>query len=182
MRVHTVSFSAFFSLLLCWGCGTHDSSTWVLEESEGLLIYDVEIETDTRIDVDKGQGAGVFLEYASGGEWELFTTCDTQVSDLLCEFDIVLSVPLGSQIESATRVELERGDHVVRQEGGVLQLLWLTGSDFDRVTFRTDPGETLRLDALIDGYPDPELIFWNGYGALQIAAPSNPLDLTPSKR
>ncbi|MEN9579609.1 MAG: hypothetical protein RJA70_2618 [Pseudomonadota bacterium] len=166
---------------LTLGCGVDAGGPVAPEDAAAGRVYDVEIDTGAGIEVEGGQGAGVFLQYSSGGEWELFTTCDTLLSGLLCEYDIVLSVPVGARLGSPRGLELERGDQVVEQRDGVLRLLWLTGDDFDRVTFETDEGETLRLDALIDGVPDPELIFWNGYDALQQAAPSNPLDLTPSE-
>ena len=146
-----------------------------------LEVFEVEIDTDEQIDVDPGVGAGAFLEYRSGGRWELFTTCDTLISDYLCDYDIFVSVPLGQELERVRGLELERSDEIAHLERGVMRLLLLTGTDFDRVSFRAPPGETLRMDVLIDGIVDPEIVFWNGYGALQFAAPSNPLDLTPSE-
>ncbi len=153
----------------------------IIDERADAEVFEVTIDTDERIDVEPGEGAGVFLEYHGDGRWELFTTCDTEVSDLLCEFDIFLSVPVGERIRDVEGLELEREDQLRRIEGGVVQLLLLTDVDFDRVKFETEPGETVRLDVLIDGIEDPELVFWNGYGSLQLAAPSNPLDLTPSE-
>ena len=142
-------------------------------------MFDVEIEADQFIDVSSGDGVGVFVEYATGGDWELFTTCDTEVSELPCEFDLFVSVPFGSTIWGVDGLELERDDWLHRVESGVLNLGFTTELGFDRVQFRTSPGETIRLDVWLDGAPDPQIVFWNGYGALQIAAPSNPLDLTP---
>lgn len=150
-------------------------------DADQIAVFDVDIDTDARIDVSSGDGAGVFVEYAAGGDWELFTTCDTNLSDIPCEFDILVSVPLGERISNVDGLELERDDEVFSLERGVLSLFFLTASDFDRVQFRTSPGQTVRIDALVDGVPDPEIMFWNGYGALQFAAPSNPLDLTPSE-
>lgn len=161
------------------GCGASSDRELFIDAPRE--VFEVTIDSDEGIEADPGEGAGVFLEYQSGGSWELFTTCDTAVSDLLCEFDILLSVPLGYDFEQVVETELESDDYIVQVERGVMQLLWLTDVDFDRISFETEPGQTLRLDVLLDGLEDPEIVFWIGYGALQIAAPSNPLDLTPSE-
>jgi hypothetical protein len=167
---------------LVLGCGSHRDDSGYIPDALDTRIYDVTIDANVGIDVLPGEGAGVFIEYASGGDWYVFTTCDTELSSRLCDFDIFLSVALGESIERVEGVDLERYDHVVRVESGIVRALFVTDSDFDGVTFRTSPGATLRLDVLIDGIEDPEIIFWNGYGALQSVAPSNPLDLTPDRR
>ncbi len=145
-----------------------------------LLVNEDEIEADVWLDTEPGYGAGVFVEYTSGGEWEVFTTCDTELSGFGCSYDIVLSVEPGRRFRDVQELELEREDAVVRYDRGVIQFLAYTAFGFDRLRFRTTPGATLRVDAWLDDHADPLVIVWNGYGSVQRGGGTNPLDLTPN--
>lgn len=170
--VHTVlglSASGLF------GCGT------VERHEPGVLdVNEVEIEADVWLDAEPGYGAAVFVEYASGGAWEVFTTCDTELSGFVCAYDVLLSVEPGLRLRDVQGVELETEDAVLRHERGVVQLLAYTAFGFDGLRLRTAPGATLRVDAWLDGYADPLNIVWNGYGSVQRGGGTNPLDLTPN--
>lgn len=147
----------------------------------GILdVNEVEIESDVWLDTEPGYGAAVFVEYTSGGEWEVFTTCDTELSGFVCAYDVLLSVEPGQRLRDVQGVDLEVEDAVVRHDRGVVQLLAYTAFGFDRVRLRTAPGATLRVDAWLDDYADPLVIVWNGYGSVQRGGGTNPLDLTPN--
>jgi len=44
----------------------------------------VGIDTDQTVDAVPGEGVGLFVEYSSGGNWLLWTTCDTNYSNVAC--------------------------------------------------------------------------------------------------
>src|SRR5687768_2242293 len=46
----------------------------------------VEIDSDRTMTATGGEGVGVFVEYATGGKWHVFWTCDTAISGQACQF------------------------------------------------------------------------------------------------
>lgn len=140
------------------------------------------IDVDRQLDADPGAGAGLYVEYASGGHWQLRTTCDTLRSGETCKWDVLVIPQSGSSILNPVGSDLEQDD-LVRQypnDPSIYQLAAFTSSDVDAFSFDSDPGATVRVDALLDDRCALNYVFWVGDGALHPGAPSNPLDLTPS--
>jgi hypothetical protein len=146
-----------------------------------LAVQEVSIDPDVFVEASPGVGVGVFVEYQSGGLWEVFTTCDTELSGYACSYDVILSVPPGHSLRDVEGVELESSDGVYFLADGAVQLFATTRYRFDRILFETDAGEALRVDAALDGYADPAIVVWNGYGGIQDGAPTNPVDLAPAE-
>lgn len=169
--------------LLSGGCvveADQDDHFIIVDDAPPAPIVLAPIDPDARIDVAPGDGAGVFIEYETGGGWHVFTTCDTLVSDIECLWDIIVSVDPRLTITLREEEELEADDVIVRDDPGSLRFVAYTDVDFDGFFFDTDAGETVELDAFIDGESDPRFINWIGLGGLNQGAPSNPILLEPT--
>lgn len=182
---------AFFlsiPLLLSSAACTYDNGdarrAWdpPLEECGPATPLQSTIDVDRQIQADPGEGAGLYIEYASGGHWQLRTTCDTLRSGETCMWDVLVIPEQGSSIRNVVGADLE-ADDVLREypnDASIYQLGAYTSSDFDTFSFDSDPGATVRVDALLENRCALPYVFWVGDGALHPGAPSNPIDLTPS--
>jgi hypothetical protein len=135
------------------------------------------IDADEVLDVKPNEIPGVFIEYASGGTYQVTTSCNSDVGD--CSWDIIVT-PLGDgTLKKVSPVDLESDDSLALNSDQA-RLVANTGRDFDGFTLETDPGAGIRLDALLDGGDANPFFYWVGDGALHSGAPSNPIDLVPS--
>ena len=139
----------------------------------------VSIENDVLLDVEPGLGAGLYVEYYTGGDWYVFTTCDTARSGFGCDFNVSIEVPSGRGIFGVGGDDLEFAEDDVSSGFDSLYLSTRTFDDYDGVHFSTDAGTTLRLDFDLDGLTQPEVLFWNSKGRIRSDAPTLPLDLKP---
>jgi hypothetical protein len=139
-----------------------------------------QIDPGEHIETTPGEGAGVFVEYESGGAWHVFLACDSEISGYACVWDLVLSVAAPARL--AVEAEALESDDLayVQDVDQVVRVVTTTDYDFDGVWLTTDPGETLRIDALLDGYPAHKYLYWVSGGGMHRGAPTNPLDLTPT--
>ncbi len=145
------------------------------------------IDTDRMIDVDAGQGAGLFLEYASGGHYHLRVACDTARSNTSCHWDIIIDPEAGKTISNATGENLSAADSLTTFPSPTdntaltsYHLVTETTTEVDGMTFDVDPGAAVTVDAYLDGTCAPQFMFWVGDGALHQGASSNPLTVTPT--
>jgi hypothetical protein len=136
------------------------------------------IDADEALEVEPGAGAGVFVEYESGGLYRVTTSCDFDESGS-CLWDILVTPHDDAPVLGLSAADLEGSDSVSIKEGSV-HLQAVTTSDFDGFTLEVDPGVGIRFDALLDEACGNRFLFWVGDGALRSGAPSNPIDLVPS--
>ena len=173
------------SVVLAWlvvGCGYGGESSQGPYDSYACgEPRDALIDTGAELELDAGQGVGLLMEYLGDGEWHVRTSCDTLKSGYDCAWDILIWPEEGDTLSDFTGEDLEAGDALARELDGALHLSWLTGSDFDGVTFDATPGGLLRFDALLDGACANPYMYWIGDGAVHTGSPSNPLDLTPTE-
>lgn len=184
------SIARVLMLLTVSGCGygsTHERSREDVE-MERQSVEESAIQTDGRMtDIVAGRGAGVFVEYSSGGEWAITVACDTERSGLACEWDVYVS-PLS--VEDLALIDEDRDDDDFAgedEEGGV-DLLTTTSTELDQMRFVGGAGEAIRLTVLLDARfldrdPEPErFVYWVGeQGVLHAGAPSNPIELVPTE-
>jgi hypothetical protein len=137
------------------------------------------IDTGAQIDVDAGLGAGIFIEYASGGHYTVRVSCDTTRSNSTCQWDVIVTPQTGA-ISNVVGQGLEGDDTVHPFSPNSYQLNAHTSTEIDGFTFDTDPGAAISVDALLDGVCAVPYFFWVGDGALHQGSPSNPLTLVPS--
>jgi hypothetical protein len=137
------------------------------------------IDADQALEADPGAGAGVFVEYESGGLYRVTTSCDFEESGS-CLWDILVTPHDDAPVLALSAADLEGSDSVSIEEGNTVHLQAVTSSDFDGFTLEVDPGVGIRFDALLDDACGNRFLFWVGDGALRSGAPSNPIDLVPS--
>lgn len=141
------------------------------------------IDTDAKINTEPGKSAGVFVEYATGGHWQLLMTCDTVNNGAPCAWDIIVTPEDGRSISNVQRQDLEADtDSVGRypEFPDSYQVIAETRDDTDGITFDTEPGTAIQVDSYLDGKCALPYFFWVGDGAAHTGAPSNPLVLIPT--
>ena len=136
----------------------------------------VAVDTDQVMNADPGQGVGIFTEYAAGGKWHIWWTCDTAISQTQCDVSLAATAATGT-IDALSSEQLEGGT--------------VTTPDPTRIEARitTTPGAVITLEAKVGGLsegPGPNRSFFffvqdgkinGGYtGPL-----TNPLQLQGSK-
>jgi hypothetical protein len=185
-----LSVAAFVAAGSLSGCIIHEDDDdddggpgrWETEQPEGPVIELVSIDTDQTLDAIPGEGVGLFVEYAAGGEWHLWTTCDTNYSNVACKFDAFVTVDKSSEIISVEEGDLEGYDVVEVLESGEVHFHGETASDVDNMVVTTTPGAILRLEMSLDGIANERYVYWIGNGGvLHEGAPSNPVNFQPSK-
>lgn len=139
----------------------------------------VSIDTDATISASPGEGVGLFVEYAAGGTWRLWTTCDTNYSSVACNFDIFAAVDADSELLDIRGDELEGNDEVGPWDVGVAFFHAETDSDVDSMTLATTPGAIVEVAIYLDSYSQPRFVYWFGDGVLHEGAPTNPVDFEP---
>ncbi|HTA88363.1 MAG TPA: hypothetical protein VK745_02260 [Polyangiaceae bacterium] len=141
------------------------------------------IDTDQQIDVDAGQGAGVFIEYATGGHYHVRVSCDTTLSNLACQWQVTVTLETsdaGQTIMNVVGEGLQGNDSVTSVAPDGYQLNAYTTTEIDGFTFDTAPGAAVSVAANLDGACATPYYFWVGDGALHQGSPSDPITLTPS--
>jgi hypothetical protein len=146
------------------------------------------IDADAQLVVDAGLGAGVFIEYATGGHYHLRTSCDTTRSNTSCHWDVIITPEGGATITNTATESLTGTDsfHVYPDQSGSgnapvsYQLTAVTTTELDGVSFDIDPGAAISVDAFLDSTCALPFFFWQGGGAVHEGSPSNPLQLTPT--
>jgi hypothetical protein len=116
----------------------------------------VDVDTDQTMTAAPGQGVGVFTEYATGGHWHIWWTCDTNLAsrgatdpNLACSFDV--NVAVASGVLAIAGVE---GTDVT------LDAQTTTTAQVHGIRFDTDPGAIITLDAAMGGIRDGRFLFF----------------------
>jgi hypothetical protein len=144
-------------------------------------IEQATIDTDQLLDVEPGTGAGVFVEYESGGTYHVTTSCD-YTQGVECLWDVVITPLDDAPVTNVSPFDLEKDDTLTFGAVSSLRLITYTTDDFDGFSFQTDPGAAVELDAFLDDGAANKFMFWVGDGAVHNGAPSNPVDLVPSEK
>jgi hypothetical protein len=119
------------------------------------------IDTDQTMQVNPGQGVGVFVEYDTGGNWNVWWTCDTSIdsSNPACAFDVKVTAESGA-ITNLASSKFASGDVLTQADPGSWEATTTTSTGSDTVTFTTTPGARILLDATIGGQHDGQFIFF----------------------
>src|SRR5258708_3308199 len=80
------------------------------------------IDTDAQISVDAGVGAGVFIEYATGGHYPPRTGCDPAGSNPACHWDVIITPEVGKTITNVAGENLDGADNVHVYAGASAQV------------------------------------------------------------
>ena len=140
----------------------------------------VAITPDKTLNADPGAGVGIFAEYATGGHWHVWTTCDTNKSKVACDFEVFAIPEKGAKISNVQAAEaLEGGDVAEALTDGSAHLSASTSTELDGMTFDATPGAVVELEVYFDGVPDARVVFWYGHETLHTGAPTDPVDFLP---
>lgn len=118
----------------------------------------VDVDANQVMKAIPGTGVGVYTEYKTGGHWHVWWTCDTSVSGYSCMFDVTLSAESGA-IANAVTQGPDGGSVTARGSNGI-EVTTTTTNAVDGVTFDTDPGAVISLDAKLDGAEDGTFLFF----------------------
>ncbi|APR86781.1 hypothetical protein A7982_12130 [Minicystis rosea] len=146
----------------------------------------VTIDADATIQAVPGDGVGVFVEYSTGGHWNVFTTCDFNAPEnggnYSCGFDVFATVlDEGATIDNPKGQDLAGQDQIELLADGSVHLYTENTLGLGGIRFDTPVGATVQLEVYLDGYADPHYIYWVGKEVLHQGAPTNPLNFQPSE-
>jgi len=138
--------------------GTSSGSTSGGPSSATPILVD--IDTDKTMNAKPGEGVGVFAEYAAGGHWHIWWTCDTNVNPggpVTCDFSVRANVTQGT---ITLKTDAPAGTSRIAPSGQEIDLDTTTGAEVHGFTFDTDPGAVITLEATIGGQHDGRYFFF----------------------
>ena len=117
------------------------------------------VDTNQTMNATPGEGLGVFVEYDSGGNWNVWWSCGPEQdgTDPPCQFDVKISVASGTITQPATRGFLATDTFTA--SGSQIEGVTTTTTAFDGVTFQTAPGAVITLSAAVGGVYGPFIFF-----------------------
>ncbi len=151
--------------------------------SNGAPIL-VVVDTNKTMTATPGDGVGIFTEYASGGHWHVWWTCDTSSpngSHQSCAFDVQASVQSGS-VSNVKADNLSDRDALTDDPQNV-HATSTTSTTVQGVFFDTKPGASIVLRGSISGVADASYFFFVQDGVVNGGFQgklSNPLELQGS--
>jgi len=115
------------------------------------------IDTDQVMTAQPGEGVGVFTEYMRGGKWRVWWTCDTAQTGQDCDFSVIVSTAAGtlSEVNTSSLAGGQVGGHESRIEAHIR-----TSNQVHEVTFSTNPGAIITLEASVGGIEDGAFLFF----------------------
>jgi hypothetical protein len=169
---------------LAAACGPTDRDLAFYEpeaEPEPIVVEGATIDADRMVETKApGEQLAAVVEYETGGIWFVGVTCDTNVSGVGCEWDVIVRTLDGEPVFRVLETELERSD-LVLADIAAARLVAFTTDDFDGFSFRVGEASGLSVDVFLDGRGRPEFLRWVGDGARHLGAPTNPFDLVPDE-
>jgi len=163
------------------GTSAHAAPALATDGRSRAEIALVVVDAGATLPLAPGESVGLFVQYAAGGHWNLSTTCDTRTSGQSCAFDVILSPAPGASFSGVEGQGLSREDRLELRSDGSVHLVTATTLGTDGITFDSDPGAIVEVDALLDGADQPRLVHVVSEGAVLDGAPTNPVDLSPSE-
>lgn len=118
----------------------------------------VEIDTDQTMDADPGQGVGVFVEYASGGKWHIWWTCDTAKTQQACDFSVTVTAASGNV--SNTDASQLAGGFMTTPTPSSVEAKVRTTNEVHGISFDTNAGAVITLKASLGGVTDGAFLFF----------------------
>jgi hypothetical protein len=147
-----------------------------------LAMVDTVVDPALAMNVEPGQGVGVFVEYWPGGRWHLSWTCDTALSQQACDFNIAASVATGTA--RITDAIAALGAIVTSPSVARVEIRASTQAELHGLWIETTPGAVLTLEASVGDLKDGSFLFFVQNGAIRGGYKgllSNPLQLQGTK-
>lgn len=118
----------------------------------------VEVDTDKTMTAEPGDGVGVFVEYAKGGRWHVWWTCDTAKTQQDCDFKVSITAGSGT-IANLDATQLEGGTVATPTETR-LEAKSKTTTQTHGVAFTTNAGAAITLEAAVGDIVDGTFLFF----------------------
>jgi hypothetical protein len=170
------------------GSGTEDFDANDGPVAEPMLVR---VQTGKTLTAAPGGGVGVFVEYATGGHWTIWWTCDTKKTGSTCNFEINATTKDGditsiAGTDGTTLTPPDAGDFDGAPFDAGSPAFPISGTTTNQVqglTFDAKPGAIVEVTATLDGSNDGDIFYWvdgdkvkDGYkGQL-----TDPLDFQPT--
>jgi hypothetical protein len=141
----------------------------------------VVVDANRTMTAQPGDGVGVFTEYTTGGHWHVWWSCDSNRTNLDCNFDVTISV--ASSISNAAGEGLAASDQIAQASAMQVELVTRTTTTIQGVTFDAPPGDIITLDAKMNALDDGNLLFFVQDGQINggyRGTLTDPLMLQPS--
>ncbi len=119
----------------------------------------VDVDTGKTMNAAPGDGVGIFVEYAAGGQWHVWWTCDTNKTNESCAFNIKIAAKTGSMSDLALSGAAQ-GDNLQQTDTQTLIATTTTTSNAVDVKFTGDPGGTIEIEAAVGGVDDSSFFFF----------------------
>lgn len=138
------------------GSGTSGGSDGPAGSAASPTPILVQVDTGKTMSADPGNGVGIFTEYSAGGHWHVWWTCDTNQTNQSCTFDLRVS---GAAINNIAYEKPLPSD--TAQSGPTqIDIHAVTSTAVAGVTFDTEAGATIQLEAQVDAVADPSFFFF----------------------
>jgi len=145
-----------------------------------LESVDTDVPDAPRLMVTPGAGAGLWVQYRAGGLWDVFTSCDSKMTNRPCNFDVIISADGAGALSDPKPHDFQPVDSLARSSDHSIHLVTGTAGGLDGVTFTSDPGAKLGIDMLLDGQAQPTFVNWISGGLRQPGTTTNPVDFVPT--
>lgn len=119
----------------------------------------VEVDTGRTLNAEPGEGVGIFVEYAAGGQWHVWWTCDTAKTAASCEFDVRIASESGD-LESIHSEGVLSSDSVTSTDARTISARSSTGSNAVGVRFEGPVGGIVAIDAAVGGVRETGYFFF----------------------
>ena len=177
--------AALFSVVACLSACTVDPEPEprrVLEEPYSkptTTPQTVQIVEGAPLRSAPGEGAGLFVEYRGGGEWYVWTACDTKITGLSCKWDVFVNATTGS-IDRISPAPDPKANGTVSLADGTAALRAFNTTQIDGMTFHvSEPTAPVKIEGWLDGKADPRVFYWTGPMVIHEGAPTNPVIFSP---
>jgi len=124
----------------------------------------VDVDPNQTMNATPGDGVGVFVQYKTGGHWNVWWTCDTNKTGETCSFDNVVSVSKGTITNVVSMSPSLAAPGVTQSAPGTFEAQTNTSTGVDGVTFDTPltSGDVpvITLDAKVNGQDNPGWLFF----------------------
>lgn len=132
------------------------ASTCATTPSTTPIVAD--LDTDQTMNATPGDGVGVFVEYAAGGHWHVWWTCDTNKTGKSCDMDVAVSIAAGAITNATSDASSDKGG--LSTTAQKVESKTTTTTTVDGVRFDTAPGAKITLTASVDGCYDGSFLFF----------------------
>jgi hypothetical protein len=123
----------------------------------------VVVDPNQTMNATPGEGVGVFVQYTTGGHWNIWWTCDTNKTGEQCAFDNTVTVSTGT-IDNLAGQQLEKGDTATQASAQSVEAQTTTTTNVDGITFDTPTSSgqipVITLDAKLNGIESDGFIFF----------------------